>query len=86
MPILDKMVDINNDVLNFKLLEGYSAETSGGILCMVEKNMAKDFIKESLEVYGQESWIVGEVIKGEKKAYIRPDREIINIKESFLHN
>lgn len=43
---------INNNVLNFKLLEGYSAETSGGIFCMISRDKVKDFMKEHKEVYG----------------------------------
>jgi len=53
LPIIEHMDTINNNVLDFKLLKGSSAETSGGIFCMIEKEKANDFIKESLEVYGQ---------------------------------
>ena len=37
---------------NFKLLEGFSAETSGGILTMVHHMLAKDFVNEAKEKYG----------------------------------
>lgn len=33
-------------------MEGFSAETSGGLFMMLPKEHAKDFIQESLEVYG----------------------------------
>lgn len=52
LPILSKMGHINSKVLNFKLMEGFSAETSGGLFMMLPKEHAKDFIQESLEVYG----------------------------------
>ena len=51
---------------------------------MLKKEVVKDFMKESLEKYGQETWLVGEVVKGDRKAILREDREIITIKESFL--
>lgn len=51
---------------------------------MIEKDKANDFVYESLEVHGQQVWIVGEVVKGSKKAVIRPDREILHMKGSFL--
>lgn len=35
LPIIDGMADINDTVFDFKLKEGYSAETSGGLLIMV---------------------------------------------------
>ena len=66
MPIIDKLTEINNNVFNFKLLEGFSAETSGGIMCMISKDKVKDFRNELLEKYGQESWIIGDIVKGNK--------------------
>ena len=51
MPIIEGMEEINK-IQNFKLLEGYSAETSGGIFCMMKKESVKDFMNESLEKYG----------------------------------
>jgi selenide,water dikinase len=35
LPILDGMDIINKEIFNFRLLDGYSAETSGGLLIMV---------------------------------------------------
>jgi hypothetical protein len=80
---------INEKVLNFRLTKGYSAETSGGILCMIESSKVKDFVNEHRERFGQDTWIVGEVTKSQTpnspKAILREDLEIISIKESFLH-
>lgn len=53
---------------------------------MLDKSKVKDFMKEHKEVYGQDCWEVGQVVKGTKKAMIREDVEIISIKESFIHN
>ena len=41
---------------DFAVKKGYSAETSGGILCMLDKDKAADFMKESLNEYGQMTW------------------------------
>ncbi len=63
LPLLEHSEAINKNVFNFKLTAGYSAETSGGIFCMLDKSTVKDFQSELLEKYGQESWVVGEVTK-----------------------
>lgn len=86
LPIIDKMDVINDNILNFKLLTGHSAETSGGILCMISKDRAQDFIREHKEVYGQEAWIVGEVVKGSRKAVIQNKPDVLHIKESILRD
>jgi len=39
LPIIDGMEVINNNVFNFRLLDGYSAETSGGLFCAVPQNV-----------------------------------------------
>lgn len=64
LPVLDGTADVNNTVFDFKLLEGYSAETSGGLLIMVPPSKVDDFQKELLETYGQLSWNIGEVTEG----------------------
>ena len=64
LPVLDGTADINKSVLDFKLLDGYSAETSGGLLVMVPPSKVDDFQNELLESYGQKSWNIGEVIAG----------------------
>ena len=37
---------------DFKVKEGFSAETSGSIFTMIAAEKANDFMKESLEKYG----------------------------------
>lgn len=59
LPILNKMDLHIEGMHDFAVAKGYSAETSGGILCMLEKEKAADFMKESLNDYGQETWVVG---------------------------
>ena len=52
LPLLENTDLINNNVSNFNLTSGLSAETSGGIFCMLEKSTVKDFQSELLEKYG----------------------------------
>lgn len=52
LPIIDGMEIINDNVLNFKLLEGYSAETSGGLLVMVPPEKAEQFQEELENEFG----------------------------------
>lgn len=59
LPVIHKMDVINKEVQNFRLLDGHSAETSGGLFIMLDKSKASDFIKEHREVIGQECWEVG---------------------------
>lgn len=40
------MEKIDKVVYNFKLVEGFSAETSGGILLCINKNDSVNFINE----------------------------------------
>lgn len=62
MPLI-RCSDIINDYINdFKLKEGYSPETSGGILLALNKKHSKDFIKE-MNDNNECAWIVGEVVK-----------------------
>ena len=69
---------------DFKVSEGYSAETSGGILTMLEADKAKDFVAECMDEYGQQAWIIGEVVRGTRKAMIRTDADIISVTEPLI--
>mmetsp|Transcript_15595 Transcript_15595/g.11352 ORF Transcript_15595/g.11352 Transcript_15595/m.11352 type:complete len:81 (-) Transcript_15595:123-365(-) len=80
------MDTINNSVLNFKLLDGFSAETSGGLFILLKRSQARDFIQEAYEKYGQTVWEIGEVTKGSRKVHFRKDMKIHTIKESFLRD
>ena len=52
LPVLDGTAEVNESVFDFKLLDGFSAETSGGLLVMVPPANADNFQKELLESYG----------------------------------
>jgi len=83
---------INDAVLNFKLVEGYSAETSGGLFIICPPESVQPLQEELLNTFGQTSWEIGEVVaseNGEKKAIFGKDDdfkniEIIHVTESFL--
>lgn len=64
------MLKIDKIVNNFRLIEGYSAETSGGLLVCLPKDQAEAFVKEMREKYEMYANIVGEVVEGSNKAYI----------------
>ena len=52
LPIIDGMEKINESVFNFRLTEGYSAETSGGLLMMIAPDKAQALQSELLDTYG----------------------------------
>jgi len=80
LPIIKNMVDVYKKCgINFKLLDGYSAETSGGLLVCLAKDVANDYIAELKELDGADAWIIGDVVEGERKAKITPDVQIIEV-------
>mmetsp|Transcript_26604 Transcript_26604/g.37471 ORF Transcript_26604/g.37471 Transcript_26604/m.37471 type:complete len:269 (-) Transcript_26604:807-1613(-) len=81
LPCIAGSPAINNEIFNFRLVVGYSAETSGGLMvCMSEEN-AKAYMAELQELDGCDSWIVGRIIDSgdERKATIVDDFKIIEV-------
>jgi selenide,water dikinase len=79
LPIIDKMVLLNNpEIRNFKLTEGYSAETSGGLLIIIKKDDAESF-REDMLALNEWCWIIGEVVEGNREVVITEDVEVINV-------
>jgi len=78
LPIIKGMVQVDK-VNNFKLLQGLSAETSGGLFICLPKECAQSFIKELREIDDWQSWIVGDVIEGDRKAFIVESPTIVDI-------
>jgi selenide,water dikinase len=60
-PVIAKTADLPPEILDFGLLKGKSAETSGGLLCMVNEKDAYKIQEELKNEYGENSWIVGHV-------------------------
>jgi len=52
------------DVVQFPLLQGKSAETSGGLLiCLKDMETARAFCEEIERIEGYPAWIIGDVIE-----------------------
>lgn len=69
LPIIKGMAKVNTK-FDFRLTEGYSAETSGGLLVAIAADKAEAFCKEMEEKDGVPAWIVGRVVKGNRTAKI----------------
>lgn len=72
------MASIDNTVRNYRLKEGLSAETSGGLLICLEKENAKQFIQE-MHDNGLEANYAGEVVKGTKQSFVLSDASIEDV-------
>lgn len=69
--------------MDFRLLEGYSAETSGGLMiCMPEEDAAA-YCRELEELDGEPSWIIGRVVAdADRKARISADVTILEVESN----
>lgn len=67
----------------YRLFEGYSAETSGGLLVALRSRaVAEQFLAEILELDGEPAWVVGSVLAGTKDtpyARLKPGYEILEV-------
>ena len=80
LPIIKNMVKVAKSVGNmFQLLQGYSAETSGGLLLAINKEAAPAFIKDIKEMEDCDAWIIGDVTEGPRTAKIVDDPTIIEV-------
>jgi len=68
-------------VLDFQLVKGFSAETSGGLMiCMAEKD-AVAYCREIEEMDGEPAWIIGKVVEhAERKARIVDDVKVLEVR------
>lgn len=78
LPIINHMDIVNDQVFDFKLKLGYSAETSGGLLISMDRNDADKFIKEMHDM-GEWCWVVGEVREGKREFEISEDIEYLYV-------
>lgn len=60
IPIIKNTDIINKEIQDFKLLTGFSPETSGGLLLSIKNENALSYIEE-MKNFGELAWIVGEV-------------------------
>eukprot|EP00824_Muranothrix_gubernata_P009346 TRINITY_DN21923_c0_g1_i1.p1 TRINITY_DN21923_c0_g1~~TRINITY_DN21923_c0_g1_i1.p1 ORF type:complete len:309 (+),score=69.58 TRINITY_DN21923_c0_g1_i1:221-1147(+) len=68
LPIIHKMKEVALEKPGFRLLEGFSAETSGGLLMALPPNEAQQLIEEFKSIEGRTAWIVGDVLEGPRTA------------------
>lgn len=85
LPVIKKTDLIERKIFGFNLLTGYSAETSGGLMCFLKEEHVQDFQKELETKYGEESWVIGDVrrTKEETHALISKEAEIIQVDRVF---
>lgn len=80
LPVIEHMVKVNDAIGNsFKLLDGFAAETSGGLLLCLPAEHADAFIQELRELDGKPAWVVGRVVTGSKDARIVANPAIIEV-------
>jgi len=83
LPIIKKMAQCSTKY-KFRLLEGYSAETSGGLFIMLPSlEAAQNFCRELEEIDGAPAWIVGRVVdpqdKQQPKGFIKEGYEVVEV-------
>jgi len=83
MPILEHAVAVDEACNGlFKLVAGFSAETSGGLLVAMDKSQVEGFINHVEAGTGIRPWVVGDVVEnpGADRAMITVDVSIIPVK------
>jgi selenide, water dikinase len=80
LPLIANTLKVNDEVFNFRLKVGYSAETSGGLLISMPEEKAMAYIQELEETEGYPAWIIGKVTQDpNRKATIVDDVKILEI-------
>jgi len=81
LPLIANTRLVNDQVFNFRLTLGYSAETSGGLLLCLPEDQAQDYMQQLKQLDGgASSWIVGRVVQDpNQKAIITPDCTFLEV-------
>ncbi|KAI1285971.1 Inactive selenide, water dikinase-like protein [Halotydeus destructor] len=80
LPVVSKMAAVAKACGNmFKLTQGLSPETSGGLLVCLPREQAASFCKEIEKQEGYPAWIIGIVEKGSRTARIIDKPRIIEV-------
>lgn len=61
LPVIKNTDVIESKIKSFNLLKGYSAETSGGLMCMLNEKDVQNFQNDLKNNFGESSWVIGEV-------------------------
>lgn len=83
LPILAGFSDLCKQLIakggrNFKLHDGFSSETSGGLLVCLGEEDAGRYVEE-MRAGGGKAWIIGDVVPGTKTSRIAANPEIIEV-------
>jgi selenide,water dikinase len=80
LPVIAKMTAVAKACGNmFQLLQGLSAETSGGLLICLPREQAAAYCKEIEKQEGYQAWIIGIVEKGNRTARIIDKPRVIEV-------
>jgi len=79
LPIVRDMEKIDKKIHDFKLLEGFSAETSGGLLIALPAANAEAFCAEIEEIDGEKAWVIGDVVEGSKKSRMAEEVTVVPV-------
>lgn len=85
IPILFKTDLISENILDFGLLGGYSAETSGGLLILIDENNSDSYIKEMIQS-NQWCWKIGKLVEGDRKVIFNDNPEVESVSLASLSN
>ena len=78
MPVIRGVEKVDRMAPYFKLREGLSAETSGGLMIVLDRAVVEQFLIEFKEQEGVDAWVIGEVVQGERKVFI-DEVEIVEV-------
>lgn len=80
LPFIKRTPIVNDEIFNFRLMVGYSAETSGGLMVCIPPDKAEGYIQELRELDGCDAWIVGNVVAdSNRKARIVDGVKILEV-------
>lgn len=63
LPIIRSMKEVDDKVDRYSLMEGFSAETSGGLFVCLPPDKAEAFCKELESLDNSPAWIIGRVLE-----------------------
>jgi len=66
LPIIRSMKEADERAKIFNLIDGFSAETSGGLFVCLPSEYAESFCKELESIDNCPAWIIGRVVKSDK--------------------